>query len=107
MGPAASVRRLAIAVLVAAAALRGAAEQRAGGARTLDASVPITFFVASGPAEAGFRPADRQLAEWAFEAWRKSAPDALRFEPAAEPEAIVRLYWAGPNDGQYGEMQPL
>jgi len=31
----------------------------------------------------------------ALEAWRRSAANAFRFEPAAESDAIVRLYWAG------------
>ena len=97
-----------IAVIALATIARVAGEQQpVAAARTLDATVPITFFIATGREDSGFRPADRQLAEWAFEAWRKSAAEELRFEPAAEGEAIVHLYWAGPNDGQYGEMQPL
>jgi hypothetical protein len=77
-------------------------------ARTaLDATRPLTYFIAAGSDRTGFRPSDRQLAVWALEAWRRSAANALRFEPAAESDAIVRLYWAERSDGQFGEMQPL
>lgn len=31
----------------------------------------------------------------------------LRFEAASESRALVRLYWAEPSEGEYGEMQPL
>jgi hypothetical protein len=73
----------------------------------LDASTPITYFIADGDGSPGFRSSDHQLALWAFEAWERVAARRLRFEPASEAKAIVRLYWAGPNDGQYGEMRPL
>ena len=75
--------------------------------RTLDAKSPITYFIADGSGQTGFRPPDRQLALWALEAWQRSAAKGLRFESATESNALVRLYWAGPNDGQYGEMRPL
>jgi hypothetical protein len=77
------------------------------GPRTLDARGPITYFIAVGSEQTGFRPPDRQLALWALQAWQRSAAKGLRFEAAAESDALVRLYWAEPSDGQYGEMQPL
>lgn len=95
-------RALPIALLIAA----GAAAQ-VPAPRTLDASTPITYFIADGTGSPGFRASDRQLAVWAFEAWQRVAARRLRFEPAAEPDALVRLYWAEPNEGQYGEMRPL
>jgi hypothetical protein len=75
--------------------------------RALDATRPITYFIAAGSGRTGFRSSDRQLAVWAFEAWQRNAVTALRFEPASESAALVRLYWAEPAEGQYGEMQPL
>lgn len=75
--------------------------------RTLDAKSPITYFIADGSGRTGFRASDRQLALWALEAWQRSAAKALRFEPATESTALVRLYWVDANDGQYGEMRPL
>jgi hypothetical protein len=73
----------------------------------LDTTTPITYFIADGTGSPGFRSSDRQLAVWALEAWQRVSARRLRFEPAAESSAIVRLYWAAPNDGQYGEMRPL
>ena len=31
----------------------------------------------------------------------------LQFEPANESAALIRLYWAEPGGGEYGETQPL
>jgi hypothetical protein len=73
----------------------------------LDAKGPITYFIADGSERTGFRPPDRQLALWAMQAWQRSAAKGLRIEAAAESDALVRLYWAEPSDGQYGEMRPL
>jgi hypothetical protein len=80
---------------------------QAGGPRALDASAPIGTFIAAGDQREGHRPADRQLAEWALEAWRSAAGSVLRLTPAPEAAARVRLYWAGPQSGQYGEMRAL
>jgi hypothetical protein len=94
--------------LLAMAPIIGAvAADRQPGPRVLDASGPIAFFIADGRPDTGFRATDRQLAEWAFAAWQRAAPERLRFEPASEADAIVRLYWAGPDEGKYGEMLPL
>src|SRR6267378_1438464 len=73
------------------------------GAQT--SSIPI--FIADGSGMRGFRPGDTQLASWALDAWRRAAGTGLRFEPAAEADALIRLYWTEPNRGRYGEMQPL
>ena len=42
-----------------------------------------------------------------MQAWQRSASKGLRIEAATESDAVVRLYWAEPSDGQYGEMRPL
>jgi len=67
----------------------------------------IPFFVADGAGRAGYRDSDRQLAAWALAAWQRSAGPRLRFEPAPEKQALLRIYWADPAEGQYGEMQPF
>ena len=97
---------LIVAVAIALGTGRASARQ-ATGARTLDARSAITFFIADGTGHSGFRPADRQLAQWAFEAWARSGGQRFRFEAAAESAAVVRLYWAEANEGLYGEMRPL
>ena len=74
----------------------------------LDASNPIPYFIADGTDRAaGFRTADRELARWALGEWQRHAGGRLRFVEATEKEALVRVYWADPTGGQYGEMRPL
>ncbi len=74
----------------------------------LDASEPIPYYIADGAGRAGFRPADRELAAWALAAWQRHAGAALGLVAAPqEATALVRLYWADPREGQYGEMRPL
>jgi hypothetical protein len=77
------------------------------GPRILDASGPIGTFIADGDQRERFRPADRQLAQWAMDAWQRAAGSALRLTPTPEASARVRLYWAGQQTGQYGEMRAL
>jgi hypothetical protein len=67
----------------------------------------IPYFVADGSGRTGYRDGDRELAAWALAAWQRSAGTGLRFEPAPENSALVRVYWADPADGQYGEMVPF
>jgi hypothetical protein len=66
----------------------------------------VTYFIADGAGQRGFRPGDRELASWALEAWRRAAT-GLRFEPAKESDALIRLYWREQDSGLYGETQPL
>ena len=68
---------------------------------------PTTYFIDDGAADTGYKASDRQLATWALQAWERSSGGALRFEAAPEMRAHIRVYWAGPNSGQYGEMRPL
>jgi hypothetical protein len=75
--------------------------------RVLDAREPITYFIAEGVGSPGFRSGDRELAQWALDAWQKTAVPRLRFTAAREADALVRVYWAEANGGQYGEMRPL
>ncbi len=75
--------------------------------RTLDAKRPITYFITEGKSESGYRPSDRQLAQWALEGWERSAGGRFHFEAAPESSAVVRLNWAEPDGSEYGEMQPL
>jgi hypothetical protein len=68
----------------------------------------IPYFIAEGSKRAvGYRPGDRELALWALQAWQRSAESSLQFEAASESAALIRLYWAEPGGGEYGETQPL
>jgi hypothetical protein len=76
------------------------------GARTIAAPSTVPYFIADGTGAPGFRSGDRQLALWALDNWARAAP-GLRFEPARESDALVRLYWVEADRGLYGEMKPL
>jgi hypothetical protein len=93
------------AALVATLVLGGSAA--AQGMRALDAAVPVSFFIAEGTPATGYQPGDRELARWALDAWSEAAAGALRLREAPEAEAVIRVYWAPPTGGQYGQMQPL
>ena len=75
--------------------------------RPLDIADPIPYFIAKGREKTGFRATDMELARWALAAWQRTSGNAIRFEPAAESSALVRLYWVEPVEGQYGEMESL
>jgi Matrixin len=72
-----------------------------------DISSPVPHFIADGKGKTGFRASDTELARWALADWQRSSGDAIRFEPAPESSALLRLYWAEPSEGQYGEMKPI
>lgn len=67
----------------------------------------VTYFIAEGEPQSAFRETDVELATWALRAWEKALDGILRFEQAAENEALVRVHWVPPNFGLYGEMRPL
>lgn len=75
--------------------------------RVLYVTQPVGFFVAEGDPQVGSRPGDRDLARMALEAWQKAVGPVARLRAATEDSARLRIYWAGPRDGQYGEMRPL
>ena len=77
------------------------------GARTSESKDPVTYFIAEGNRNTGYRPGDRELALWAFQSWQRSAGKGLRFEPASQSSALIQLRWAEPGGGEYGETQPL
>ena len=93
--------------IVFALSTRGTGALQSGVGRPLDSKDSVTYFIAEGKASSGYRPGDRELALWAFQAWQRSAGKGLRFEPAGESAALIRLLWAEPGGGEYGETQPL
>lgn len=78
-----------------------------GGTRVSPLDQPVTYFIAEGPANTGYRAGDRQLALWAFQAWQRNAGKGLEFKPANESAALIRVQWAEPGGGEYGETQPI
>jgi len=103
-------RLIAAAMLVACAAGMVAPRVTASQApvpRTLDLSTAITYFIAPGNPQSGFRAGDDQLARWALNAWQRTVGPPAQFRPAPEKDALIRVYWAGPREGQYGETEYL
>jgi hypothetical protein len=68
---------------------------------------PIGYFIADGAGKPGFKSSDLELARWALDAWARSTDRRIRFEAAPEASALIRVYWAGPMDGQFGEMRAV
>ena len=58
-------------------------------------------------AKASCVTADAQLAQWAFEAWRKVGSTKLAFSSAPEDHARIRVYWAPGQMRLYGEARPI
>jgi hypothetical protein len=83
----------------------GFEETKKGCSQTLDLHGRLTYFIDDGTGRTGYRAGDRQLAEWALQAWQRSAAGGFRLEAAPASRALVGLYWAEPSDGQYGEMR--
>jgi hypothetical protein len=98
----------AAACLVVAAGHGALAQQdQSAASAALDASRPITYYITPGERGSKYRDSDRDLAEWALDKWARVSGGVLRFEPAPEAEALVRIYFVEANSGQYGEMRPL
>ncbi len=74
-------------------------------ARQVDLSGPLTYFIAEGSPESGYREGDRVLAEWALEAWVSQRDRPVELVPAPEAEATIRIYWIGAGAGLYGQMR--
>jgi len=69
----------------------------------LDASRPVTYFIARGTDVAGHDPLDDDLARMAFSAWSRETGGRLRFvEVDSEEEALVRLVWVASDSGLFG-----
>jgi hypothetical protein len=56
----------------------------------------------------GCRPADVDLARWALESWQGASSGKLHFvETKVRSQAVIRLVWASPAGGLYGETVPI
>jgi hypothetical protein len=62
-----------------------------------------TYFIEDGVTADGFRPGDRELAQWALEAWERSSRGTLRFVEAPATSPRIRIRWVSAREGQYGE----
>ena len=58
------------------------------------------------PESTGCQAGDRELAQWAFEAWQQVSSGRLTMVTASDPQkARIRLYWAHGQQGMYGEAR--
>jgi hypothetical protein len=56
----------------------------------------------------GCKPGDLDLARWALESWEAASKGKLHFVETKVPSrAVIRLVWASPAGGLYGETVPL
>jgi Matrixin len=56
----------------------------------------------------GCQAGDLDLARWALQAWQSAASGKLRFvETKDRSKALIRLVWASPQGGLYGETVPI
>lgn len=96
-------------MLVAATVVCGqGAAQQLGPLGPLAANGRVTYYIAAGAAGSAYRDGDRDLAGWALRAWEREGRGAFTFVRVERAEeALVRLYWAPPGGGQYGEMMPI
>jgi len=87
-----------VAVVAAALASTAAAQVDAGGA--------VTFFVSK--TRRGKPHRDAVFVRWAFDAWSEASNGELEFvETATESDAVIRVYWVGSNNRNYGEMRAI
>lgn len=75
--------------------------------QALNKKTPIPYFIADGSGKPGYHSTDPELARWALQAWQRSAANGLHFAAAPESSTLIRVYWAGPDSGEYGETRPI
>ncbi len=98
--------RRTVALLVVWVLAASAAAPQDGPA-PLETSEPVSYFIAEGAPDTGYRASDHELAEWALQAWAGTIGPQLRLVETPEDEALIRVYWAPADGGQYGQMQAL
>jgi len=102
-----SACRLAFLTAFGLCAVGSAGAQNLASLAPLDASEPISYFIAEGEPGSEYRPADKDLAQWALEAWARNSGGALRFVPGTEDDALIRVLFVPASSGQYGEMRAI
>lgn len=98
---------LMIASLVATTHQAEAARPQDSVLGKLDVKEPVLYFIADGKGKSGYRDSDRELALWALQAWQRAAGTNLRFVAASESKALVRVYWAEPDEDEFGETRAI
>ena len=86
-------------------ALALGAPAAAGCQQLPDLSRPLTYFIAEGTPDSGFKREDRALARWALEAWARQIDPTVELVAGPEASATIRVYWVPADAGLYGEMR--
>ena len=78
-------------------------------AAPLVAAADTAFWVAPcDDPKTGCKPGDLDLARWALETWQTASGGRLHFvETKDRAQALIRLVWASPAGGLYGETVPI
>jgi hypothetical protein len=68
----------------------------------------IPYYISDGKGITGYDSADGELATLALEAWSRESGGRVKFTRAgSEGEALLRVRWASPDQGLFGEMQRI
>jgi hypothetical protein len=75
---------------------------------TPDSSGQISYFIAGGVVNSGYRAGDSELAVWALQEWERAAGGMVRFRKAGdEASALLRVRWLPwAEDAALGRMEP-
>ncbi|HLH41897.1 MAG TPA: matrixin family metalloprotease [Bryobacteraceae bacterium] len=81
----------------------------AGACRAADSKRDTLFWVAPcDDPKTGCQPGDLDLARWALQAWQAASNGRLHFvETNDRRQALIRVVWASPQGGLYGETAPM
>jgi hypothetical protein len=68
----------------------------------------VPYYISDGSGIPGYDAGDRDLATLALEAWSRESGGRVKFIRAArEGEALLRVRWASPDQGLFGETQRI
>jgi hypothetical protein len=68
----------------------------------------VPYYISDGKGVTGYDPGDAELATLALDAWSRESGGRVKFTKAAgEGEALLRVRWASPDQGLFGETQRI
>jgi hypothetical protein len=68
----------------------------------------VPYYISDGKGITGYDAGDRELAALALDAWSRESGGRVKFTKASsEGEALLRVRWASPDQGLFGEMQRI
>jgi hypothetical protein len=68
----------------------------------------VPFYISDGAGIPGYEAGDGELARLALEAWSRESGGRVKFTASTnEGEALLRIRWASPDQGLFGEMQRI